>query len=61
MIAACAGLGLLAALGVSDEQGLNGVALALPFAAAIAGGIGGARRWERNRRDRGELQATIQG
>ncbi|HEX6146508.1 MAG TPA: acyltransferase family protein [Acidimicrobiia bacterium] len=61
VIAACAGLGLLAALGVSDEQGLNGVALALPFAAAIAGGIGGARRWERNRRDRGELQATIQG
>ena len=47
VIATCAGLGLLAALGVSDEEGLNGVALALPFAAAIAGGVGGARRWER--------------
>jgi hypothetical protein len=50
VIAACIGLGLLAALGVSDEEGLNGVALALPFAAAIAGGVGGARRWERTRR-----------
>ena len=49
VIAACIGLGLLAALGVSDEDGLNGVALALPFAAAIAGGVGGACRWERRR------------
>jgi fucose 4-O-acetylase-like acetyltransferase len=47
VIAACIGLGLLAALGVSDEEGLNGLALALPFAAAMAGGIGGARRWDR--------------
>ena len=61
VIAACSGLGLLAALGVSDEQGLNGLALALPFAAAVAGGIGGARRWERRRRGRGELRATMPG
>jgi fucose 4-O-acetylase-like acetyltransferase len=52
VIAACVGLGLLAALGVSDEEGLNGLALALPFAAAVAGGIGGARRWERRSRER---------
>jgi hypothetical protein len=61
VIAACIGLGLLAALGVSDEEGLNSLALALPFVAAAAGGIGGARRWERKRRERGELQATIPG
>jgi fucose 4-O-acetylase-like acetyltransferase len=45
----CAGLGLLAYAGVSDEKGLNGLTLALPFAAAVAGGIGGARRWERRK------------
>jgi hypothetical protein len=61
MIAACAGLGLLAALGVSDQEGLNGLALALPFAAAVAGGVGGARRWERRSRERGELHPTMQG
>ncbi|HSJ84479.1 MAG TPA: acyltransferase [Acidimicrobiia bacterium] len=61
VIAACVGLGLLAALGVSDEQGLNGLALALPFAAAVAGGIGGARRWERRSQEKGELHATMQG
>jgi hypothetical protein len=61
VIAACVGLGLLAALGVSDEEGLNGLALALPFAAALAGGVGGARRWQRGHRERGELQATTQG
>jgi hypothetical protein len=46
---------------VSDEEGLNGVALALPFAAAMAGGVGGARRWERRRRERGELGAVSPG
>jgi fucose 4-O-acetylase-like acetyltransferase len=43
----CAGLGLLARFGIADGDGLNGVALTLPFAAAVAGGIGGARWWER--------------
>jgi len=50
VVATCAGLGLLAKYGIADEDGLNGVALALPFAAAIAGGIGGARLWQRRRR-----------
>lgn len=61
VIAACVGLGLLAALGVSDKEGLNGVALALPFAAVVAGGVAGARRWERTRRERDELQPTTPG
>ncbi|MDP3984095.1 MAG: acyltransferase [Acidimicrobiia bacterium] len=52
VIATCAGLGLLAYYGIADEDGLNGVALSLPFAAAIAGGIGGARLWDRTRRNR---------
>jgi hypothetical protein len=58
VIAACAGLGLLAALGVSDDEGLNGLALSLPFLAAVAGGVGGARRWERKTGEAGELHAT---
>ena len=37
----CAGLGYLAASGVADDQGLNGLVLALPFLAVIAGGFGG--------------------
>lgn len=61
VIAACIGLGLLAALGVSDGEGLNGLALALPFAAAMAGGVGGARRWEQKRRERRERKAPIPG
>jgi fucose 4-O-acetylase-like acetyltransferase len=51
VVVTCAGLGLLAYAGVSDEKGLNGLTLSLPFAAAIAGGIGGARRWERKNRE----------
>lgn len=47
VIATCAGLGLLAYYGIADEDGLNGVAITLPFAAAVAGGIGGARLWAR--------------
>jgi hypothetical protein len=50
VVAACAGLGLLAYYGVADQDGLNGVAISLPFVAAVAGGIGGARWWERKRR-----------
>jgi fucose 4-O-acetylase-like acetyltransferase len=53
VIATCVGLGLLAGLGVSDEKGLNGLALSLPFAAAVAGGIAGARRWARKSGHRG--------
>ena len=43
----CTGLGFVAAAGVVDDQGLNGLVLSLPFIAAIAGGVGGARLWER--------------
>jgi hypothetical protein len=50
VVATCAGLGLLARFGIADEDGLNGIALSLPFAAAIAGGIGGARMWQRRQR-----------
>lgn len=47
----CAGFGFLAAIGISDDQGLNGLVLSLPFLAAVAGGVGGARWWERTRRE----------
>ena len=47
----CAGFGFLAATGISDDQGLNGLVLSLPFLAAVAGGVGGARLWERTRGD----------
>lgn len=42
----CIGLGYMAAHGLADDQGLHGLALALPFIGAVAGGIGGARLWE---------------
>ncbi len=35
----CAGLGLLAAIGIADEDGLNGVFLTLPIAGVILGGV----------------------
>ena len=38
-----AGLGLVAAVGLADADGLNGLALALPFLAVVIGGVGGAR------------------
>jgi hypothetical protein len=47
VIAVCLGLGLLAAAGVADERGLNVVALALPIAGILLGGVAGARRWDR--------------
>ncbi|MCI0545555.1 MAG: acyltransferase, partial [Actinobacteria bacterium] len=37
----CAALGFLAAFGVADERGLNGLILSLPFVAVMVGGIGG--------------------
>lgn len=49
VVCACAGLGLLARYGIADEDGLNGIALTLPLAGLIAGGVGGARWWERRR------------
>jgi len=49
VVATCAGLALLAKYGIADADGLNGVALTLPFAAAVAGGIGGARLWQLRR------------
>ncbi|MDH3247571.1 MAG: acyltransferase, partial [Acidimicrobiia bacterium] len=45
-LAACAGLGLLAARGIADADGLNVVALMLPLAGVVAGGVVGAGRWE---------------
>jgi fucose 4-O-acetylase-like acetyltransferase len=35
----CAGLGLLAALGIADEDGLNGLVLTLPIAGVVLGGL----------------------
>jgi fucose 4-O-acetylase-like acetyltransferase len=49
VVATCAGLALLAKYGIADADGLNGSALTLPFAAAMAGGIGGARWWQRRK------------
>ena len=45
-LAACAGLGLLAIGGIADADGLNIVALILPIAGVVAGGVIGAGRWE---------------
>jgi surface polysaccharide O-acyltransferase-like enzyme len=35
----CAGLGLLAAIGIADEDGLNGIILTLPVVGVFAGGV----------------------
>lgn len=35
----CAGLGLLAAIGIADEDGLNGLVLSLPVIGVVLGGI----------------------
>lgn len=35
----CAGLGFLAAIGIADEQGLNGLVLSLPVIGVILGGV----------------------
>jgi hypothetical protein len=48
VVAACAGLGLLAVNGVADADGLNGLAIALPVAAVMVGCVGGARLRERS-------------
>lgn len=46
-LAVCAGLGLLASGGIADADGLNVIALLLPLAGVVAGGVVGAGRWER--------------
>ena len=35
----CAGLGLLAAIGIADEDGLNGLVLSLPIIGVVLGGV----------------------
>ncbi|MGA7226590.1 MAG: acyltransferase [Acidimicrobiia bacterium] len=39
VVGICAGLGLLAAIGIADEDGLNGLVLTLPIAGVILGGV----------------------
>jgi len=39
VVGICAGLGLLAAIGIADEEGLNGLVLSLPVIGVILGGI----------------------
>lgn len=48
-VAVCAGLGMLASGGIADTDGLNVIALLLPLAGVVAGGVIGAGRWERRR------------
>ena len=43
VLGVCSGLGLLAAIGIADEHGLNGLILTLPVIGVVAGGVGGAR------------------
>lgn len=47
----CAGLGLLAAIGIADEEGLNGLILSLPVVGVIAGGVARPPRWLASRED----------
>lgn len=47
VVLVCAGLGLLAAIGIADEQGLNGLVLALPIIGVFAGGVAHLP-WERS-------------
>lgn len=39
VLSICAGLGLLAAIGIADEAGLNGLVLSLPVIGVILGGV----------------------
>jgi hypothetical protein len=47
-VAVCGGLGLLARYGVADAEGLNGLALSLPFLGVIVGGVVGRSAHERS-------------
>ena len=51
VVLACAGLGLLAGLGIADADGLNGLVLALPVIGVIVGGIS-SPPWAWRRRGR---------
>jgi hypothetical protein len=39
VVSICAGLGFLAAIGIADEDGLNGLVLSLPVIGVVVGGI----------------------
>lgn len=43
-VLACGGLGLLAAIGIADGDGLNGIIVTLPFAGVVLGGVADLRR-----------------
>jgi hypothetical protein len=55
-LAVCAGLGMLASGGIADADGLNVVALLLPLAGVVAGGVIGAGRWERKHQETKKTQ-----
>lgn len=48
VLAVCAGLGLLAAIGIADEDGLNGFTLSLPILGILVGGVA-ILPWARSR------------
>lgn len=50
VLAVGGGLGLLAAVGIVDADGLNGLVLAVPIVGLMVGGVGGARLARRLRR-----------
>jgi hypothetical protein len=39
VVGICAGLGLLAAIGIADGEGLNGLVLSLPIIGVVIGGV----------------------
>jgi hypothetical protein len=39
VVGICAGLGLLAAIGIADDEGLNGLVLSLPIIGVVIGGV----------------------
>jgi hypothetical protein len=43
---------MLASGGIADADGLNVVALLLPLAGVVAGGVIGAGRWERKQEEK---------
>ena len=47
VISICAGLGLLAAIGIADADGLNGLVLSLPVIGVVIGGIARVPAWGR--------------
>jgi hypothetical protein len=47
VVAICAGLGLLAAIGIADTDGLNGLVLSLPIIGVVIGGIARLPGWWR--------------